>query len=674
MAKALLHIIRLRSGVTHVDATPGIGAVDSAELERLPLGNLATPREVARLATAPTVFGRRLRSGRYAVTRILPAPPEDGGPDAVDAVSLVMPSLAYARAAGSLSEFALDKRFWRLARLSVARGVDLPEAECTTPAADPRVLRAFDAWLAARRRQGVAVLAPDDAVGILAMAGWLDADDAPECRWGIGVLSLDAPVEVCTISPIAGLASTRPIVQPAVGEAWLSGEMEHAVWHLGGNPRFPPLRTLVSAVRVETARDRTVAAPRPAGDARRSRTGLVAGGFVGVAAIALAAIVIRSLGSGGAGGDSAEESKRPRETLGAGSEGTEAIDVPVRPPEVDSVARPMSGAGAGGADADGDGIANDIDCDPGDPTRGALQSFYRDFDGDGAGDPDPALISRNCVPASAPAPDGYSRRSDDLCDQNPELTSNGGCPCHWKGAIEDLDGNGVLDCLDDLDHDGKRLADDPEDDRYRLCAEAAEYFGRARRELAYATALLDEVDARARLTAQDRILKGDALRQQERAIVEPHLLGAKDAIRQGLWEIYAARRNIVFGDESFTPRSQADPSQPAPDVFPVATEEQFGLLRLFIEDLDRVTVRYVRAYARYIHMGRPQRLVREELQKEILQRWTTGTLGTNDSLEAMRWASGLVTRTDEEIEQEIRRIDDQMLRGRSKGRAADGKR
>jgi hypothetical protein len=73
-------------------------------------------------------------------------------------------------------------------------------------------------------------------------------------------------------------------------------------------------------------------------------------------------------------------------------------------------------------------------------------------------------------------------------------------------------------------------------------------------------------------------------------------------------------------------------------------------------------------------MGRPQRLVREELQKEILQRWTTGTLGTNDSLEAMRWASGLVTRTDEEIEQEIRRIDDQMLRGRSKGRAADGKR
>lgn len=671
MARTLVHIVRVRGGVTHIDASPGVSATDAAELERLPLGSLAAPRAIARLAAVPSVFGRRLRSGRFAITRILPAAPGDGGPEAVDAVSLVMPARGYAQAAGSLAEIALDERFWKIARMAVAGGFDIPEATSSTPAADPRALRALDAWLVARQKQGVAVLPPEDAMGILAMVSWLDPEDCPDCRWGIGVLTLEAPVDVCTISPIAGIVSSRPLVQAAVGDAWLSPAMQHVVWHLAGNARLPRLRSLVSSVRIETARDRAAApaasSPIAVSGEAPSRQAILLGVIAGCVLLLTAAILIRALGSDESVVDSDEGSRRPRERLGAGSDDAGIRPVPVRPPAVDSLSRPM--AAAEDPDLDGDGVPNGADCEMRDPTLGLMQVFYRDFDGDGAGDPNPLLAMRACVPPGSVAPDGYSRSSDDICDQNPALTSNGGCPCHWLGSTADLDGNGVLDCLDDVDHDGIRLADDPVDDRYRLCSEAAEYFNRARREIAHATILLDEVDERARFIARDKNLKGEALRHQERLIIEPHLMAAKDAIRAGLWEVYAARRTVVFGDESFTPRSQADPRQPAPDIFPVATDEQFALLRMFIEEQSRVTTRYARAYARYIHLGRPQRLIREELLNEILAKWTAGTVATTDSLESMRWVAGLVTSEDDELDYEIRRIDEQLMKGRHRRRS-----
>jgi len=666
MARALVHIVRVRRGVTHIDASPGIGSVEASELERLPVGDLSNPSSVARLASVPTVFGRRLRLGRYAITRILPALPEDGGPEAIDAVSLVMPSIGYAQAAGSLAQIALDERFWRIARLAVARGVDLPESSCATPAADPRALRAFDAWITARRRQGVAVLAPEDAIGILAMAGWLDAEDCAECRWGIGALTLDAPVDICTISPVAGVASSRPVIQPAVGSAWLSTEMQHAIWHLGGSPRFPPLRSLVSSVRVESARDRAgmkTGSSAPESEEHDSRIGIVIGAVIGVFLLVTAILLVRSLGTtrGTPDGDLLA-AQRPGTDHGqvgdpriaratAGREEPDPLHAAKHQPN-----RP---------DTDKDGVVDEEDCDPYDPSRGVTLEFFRDLDGDGAGDPNPAFAIRDCVAASAPAPPGYSRRNDDLCDQNPSRTSNGGCPCHWDGLIEDLNGNGIVDCLDDDDHDGMPRVDDPVDDRYRLCAEAAEAFGRARRELMSAANLLDEADARARMLARDKSLKGEALRDHERTIIEPSILAAKESIRAALWEIYTARRTVVFGDESFKPRSRADPKQVAPNVFPVATQEQFGLLRMCIEDLASVSARYARAYARHIHLGRPQRLIREDMQKEILARWTTGTLSPEDSLDAMRWVAGLVTKMDEEVDQEVRRIDEQLSKGRA---------
>ena len=667
MARALVHILRTGAGLTEVDATVGLGPADAAEIERLVRDNLADAGELLRhespTTIQPSVFGRRLRSGRFAVTRVLPAP-AGGQAGKPEAISLVMPAQAYIAAVGSLLSIAFDERFWRIARLAVAKGLDLPESACAISPKDPRVLRAFDTWLAARRRAGIAVLPPDDGPGILAMIAALEGEDCLECRWAIGALALEDAVDVCTLAPSARIASTRSIVQAAAGGSWNSPEMQHALWHLdaapaGANPRFPRLRSLVSSVRVENARRASADAPGVGALARPSQPNLLLGVCGAVAILAAAAIVLRS----GSESEDPAADARPAARAGPATDAPAVVSVPVRAPDLDSIARPSSAPTA--PDADGDGVVNDIDCDPADPNRGLLQVFFRDFDGDGAGDPDQLKSMRACVPADASAPDGYSRRSDDLCDENPALTTNGGCPCHWAGPVVDLDGNGELDCLGDLDHDGKRLADDPEDDRYRLCVEIAEYFGRARRELAAASTFLNEMDERARAAARQRDAKGAELRALERALIEPHLVQVRDSIRTGLREVYVARTLCVFGDEAFVPRSRLDPTQAAPDILPVVTEEQLGQLRMFIEDLDRVTDRYVRAYARYIHAGRPQRLVREDLMNEVLGRWTSDRIGPADSLQAMRWVAGLVTLDDEALEREIRRVDDQLLKGRA---------
>lgn len=656
--------------MTHVDATAGVGALDANELEREALGILASAgelsRNAARLAADPIVMGRRLRSGRVAVTRVIPAVRQEDGSDALEIVSLVLPSRGYAQAAGSLVQIAFDERFWRLARLAVMRGFDLPESTCAIPAKDGRALRAFDGWIAARRRKGVAVLPPDDAPGILAMVAALDPDDCPECRWGIGVLDLDGPFDVCTISPMAGLASARPMVQAALDGKWHSAEMEHAVWHLGSNPRLPPLRALVGPVRVESVRRGTAglaANPASTGEPESvgGRTGLFIGAFGVVALLAAVALVLRS---GASTLDSARETGAPAPRADA-APGTERLAAPRKLPEPEA-----DSAAANGSDADGDGVRDDLDCDPQDPRRSAMQVFYHDFDGDGAGDPDESLAMRSCVLPDAAAPSGYSRRNDDLCDRNAAITSNGGCPCQWAGAIEDLDRNGVLDCLDDLDHDGKCLADDPLDDRLRYCAEVAECFARARREFALADSHLDEIDAMLRNAALQKDLKGDERRAWERTAVGGQLGQARIAMRMGLWEVYAARRIVVFGDEGFHPRSQLDERQAAPDVFAVARPEQFEPLRLLFRDVEEVAERYTRLYARHIHIGRPSRIVREELVKEVLAEWLRNPIGPTDSLDAMKWVSGLLAKSDGEMDREVRRLDDQMREGTAKGRAA----
>ena len=353
MAHALVHILGSRAGYTTLDASSGVTAVERSELEVLSFGDATSGDAMARLETSAAIIGRRLRSGRFAISRMLPGGTDDAGRPTIEVVSLVLDQRAYTAMIGSIGMLADDVRFWRLARSAVARGYELPETDCAILANDPRAMRAFDGWIAARKQGGIAVLSAADAPGLLAMVARLDTIDLAECRWGVGVLSLSAPVDVCTIAPATAAIGPRPVLRVSAGGPWVSPEMEHVAWHLERNPLFPPTASLVSAVRIKPALDEparaeyatTAAAPTSRAHsprlAPRPRNLTQIAGISAVASLALLAVMATLYARSGRGSTTVKiEPKASEESVdGTGS----ASDKPDTP-ELDA----DPGAGYGG--------------------------------------------------------------------------------------------------------------------------------------------------------------------------------------------------------------------------------------------------------------------------------------------------------------------------------------
>ena len=308
MAHALIHVLGSRAGYTTLDATPGVSTGERAELEILSFGDATNAEAMSRLETSASMIGRRLRSGRFAISRMLPGGTDDAGRPTIEVISLIVDSAAYAAVVGAIHRLAADVRFWRLARASVSRGYALPEEAVRSAPNDPQVLRAYDGWVAARRQGGTAVLGDADAAGLFAMVALLDAQDLGECRWGVGVLSLSAPVDVCTLAPTAASIGPRPVLRVAPGAAWLNREMEFASLHAARNRLLPPSAALATAVRIEPALDRSAIAV-PVGEpdgrgsefSRRPRNLTHIAGVTAAASFALLGVMVVVYARGGGG-------------------------------------------------------------------------------------------------------------------------------------------------------------------------------------------------------------------------------------------------------------------------------------------------------------------------------------------------------------------------------------
>jgi len=412
MAHALIHILGSRSGYTTLDATPGVTAAERAELEVLSFGDATSSEAMARLEHSAVMTGRRLRSGRFAVSRMLPGGVDDAGRPTVEIITLLLDARAYTAAAGAFPRLADDARFWRVARGAVATGYELPEDRCAVAASDRGVMRAFDAWIAARKQGGVGVLPAADAGAVLAMVALLESVDQAQCRWGIGLLSLSAPVDLCTLAATASSSGPRPVVRASTGGAWHSPEMDHVSWHLEQrNPLLPRTDALVSAVRIEPALDEPAsAAPFTRGAASAQRTPFAMqprnltkiAGISAACSLALLAVVTALYARGGRAAN---------------------VDLPVAA-EKTSAEPPASGESATRAstssedyaniappDRDGDGTPDQSDGCPDNKSLQAPIEYFKDQDGDGAGDPGQSI-------KACELPDGYVANSTDECPDN----------------------------------------------------------------------------------------------------------------------------------------------------------------------------------------------------------------------------------------------------------------
>ncbi|MEY5061847.1 MAG: hypothetical protein RIS45_1768, partial [Planctomycetota bacterium] len=453
MAHALVHILGSRSGYTTLDATPALSAADRAELEVLGFGDIASSEAMAALETDASMVGRRLRSGRFAISRMLPGGTDDKGRPTTEIVSLVLDAQGYARAVGALELLAADPRVWRLARGAVARGCELPEQSAPASPRDLGVLRAFDVWTAARDRGALGVLHASDAASLLAMVGLLDAADRAACRWGVGVLSLSAPVDVCTLSPSTAAVGARPVLRAASGDAWLRPEMASVVEFVADQPMLPSSDALASAVRIDPALDRAPSTRRyqavseePAavrhGGASPRRNLTVIAALCAAASLALFVFTATMYARGGRAVNvevvSSDESAPIDNALVA--QGTESASIPEnggysainsqQPPPLPPPPPTLK------PDEDADGLPDDSDPCP-KLKDGVKVMLYADKDGDGHGaatDPgENACLSK----PEDPAPPGLSKDNSDQCD-------------------DDIDRQSREMCWVDMDNDGYR--------------------------------------------------------------------------------------------------------------------------------------------------------------------------------------------------------------------------
>ena len=191
-----------------------------------------------------SAFGRRLSSGRFAVTRILPGPDDDGGRPTLELRTVLLDRASYGAIAASGLSLLIDTgAVWSATAFAEGRSMSL--AVGPRSAIETREIhrRLADAWLSTRTSPQQMVRADEaDGARILELAALLDPVDLDELRWGVGVLSTAVPVDLFTLAP-TGSGSGRRLVRdlPKMGP-WVHAN----VANLPERGPWPPLRGVAS--------------------------------------------------------------------------------------------------------------------------------------------------------------------------------------------------------------------------------------------------------------------------------------------------------------------------------------------------------------------------------------------------------------------------------------------
>lgn len=238
------HLFGSRGGYRTVAGSSGVSPRERAELEIFGFGQLSDRRGQQMLLERASAFGRRLSSGRFAVTRILPGPDDDGGRPTLELRTVLLDRASYGAIASSGISLLIDTgAVWSATAFAEGRSMSL--AVGPRRAIETREIhrRLADAWLSTRTSPQQMVRADEaDGARILELAALLDPSDLDEFRWGVGVLSTAVPVDLFTLAPIGSGSGRRPVRDLPKSGPWVHAN----VANLPERGPWPPLRGVVS--------------------------------------------------------------------------------------------------------------------------------------------------------------------------------------------------------------------------------------------------------------------------------------------------------------------------------------------------------------------------------------------------------------------------------------------
>ena len=293
------HVFGSTRGYGTVASSRGVRDEEARELESFQFGEASTADRIARLETHAVMTGRALRSGRFAISRMMPAGVDDAGRPTVEVVTLVVEARDYMACVGALPRLAADARLWLDARATAASGARIAAASAEPAPRDPQVLRLFDLWRAAVRHGAIGVVSETESDAVLRLVASLDPVDLLRCRWGIGLLSVSTPADICSVASGVSMHGARDVMRPAQQGAWHCGsESEYAGFRAAALPTLPSVadielngHTLVVAGDEGVVRASAVASPRPEARERRVMPFAIGSAVLSTAVLAVAVVM-----------------------------------------------------------------------------------------------------------------------------------------------------------------------------------------------------------------------------------------------------------------------------------------------------------------------------------------------------------------------------------------------
>lgn len=207
MLYADTHIFGSHDGYGTRAKSAGVTPQEERDLTEFGYSDTYTHSHLTSLATIPSAYGRRLQSGRFAVTRVFAGPMDIAGRTTLEFRSLILSAADYLAVRKSLPALLKETKFWQGSHFRQDSGVRFTQPSSNRQDLGLEEWKLFDGWYKLQAL-GKAWLVVDESLSdsVLALAAAIHEEDALSFAWGVRLLN---PVHWTQVLSLSAEGSTR---------------------------------------------------------------------------------------------------------------------------------------------------------------------------------------------------------------------------------------------------------------------------------------------------------------------------------------------------------------------------------------------------------------------------------------------------------------------------------
>ena len=199
------HLFGSTDGYQTLAKSADVSEAEERALSIFGFGSPQSPQEIEQLQHRPSVAGKLLPSGRFAITRLFPGGPDVAGRDTVERRSIIFTAKQWKSVVHCDLETLLadDHAFARDVFVNAsAHSVQVRDSDDLLPHAGELERHVYDILLSTPR-QNCCSLLPDEATNrraLMRLLKLLPAQDACQLSWGLGLFAATPGVRIATAS------------------------------------------------------------------------------------------------------------------------------------------------------------------------------------------------------------------------------------------------------------------------------------------------------------------------------------------------------------------------------------------------------------------------------------------------------------------------------------------